>query len=373
MDTKRKNKQIKLIAFYLPQFHAIPENDRWWGKGFTEWTNVKRGKPYYRGHYQPREPLADNYYNLDDDRVLKDHIQLAKKAGLYGFCFYHYYFTGRKLLEKPIERFLQDKSMDFPFCLAWANQSFCRTWYGKEQQGEMLLRQTYGGLKEWEEHFMYLFPFFTDERYIKIDGKPIYLIYLPSDFKKINSMIRCWKSLAAEKGLSGIYFIFMDTAYQTSACKGMDAYVEFEPLRTLRDLSMREQKVRKIKKTVLSYIGLTKWGMANKFLLDRQYDYDRIYSMIGNRKRTPDAKTFLGAFPGWDNTARKDLSGFIVEGSTPAKFEKYLKQQIIRSKEFGNDYLFINAWNEWSEGAYLEADKRYGYSYLRALKRALGE
>ena len=168
---------MKIIAFYLPQFHNIPENDEWWGNGFTEWTNVKKAKPIFEGHQQPKVPLNNNYYNLLDDNVKVWQADLAKKYGVYGFCYYHYWFNGKMLLEKPMEQMLENKEVDIPFCISWANEPWTKAWVGDEKK--MLIAQEYGQEEEWKEHFMYLLPFFKDERYIKKDGKPFFIFYRP--------------------------------------------------------------------------------------------------------------------------------------------------------------------------------------------------
>lgn len=363
---------MKLIAMYLPQFHKIPENDAWWGKGFTEWTNVKRGRAFYKGHYQPRVPYHNNYYDLANDHVMQKQVKQARKYGISGFCFYHYYFCGKKLLEKPAERFLKNKDLNIEFCFSWANQSWTRTWYGNdEKSGKMLLEQTYGTEKEWKEHFEYLLPFFKDGRYIKVDNKPVFLIYLPQQFAKINKMIALWNQLAQNEGFLGVYFIAMDTAYDIhKSLKRFDAIMEFEPLCTIRKFPEWIHNIRNLKESAMKRFGICKAGIVNRILTDNVCSYQRACKYILNRKRTGRQKVYLGAFPGWDNTARKDESGIVLSGSTPEKFEKLLIGQIKRSKRINNEFLFINAWNEWSEGTYLEPDEKYGYAYLQAVKNA---
>ena len=191
-------KTPKIIALYLPQFHAIPENDKWWGKGFTEWTSVKKAIPLLKNHHQPREPLKGNYYNLLDPEVRQWQADLAQKYGIYGFCYYHYWFNGKKLLEKPAEEILRLGKPSLPFCFSWANESWSRTWYSSKK--EVLLKQEYGAEKEWESHFNYLLPFFKDERYIKVDNKPLFLIYKPSLILELDRMISFWEKLAIKEG-----------------------------------------------------------------------------------------------------------------------------------------------------------------------------
>ena len=191
--------KIKPIAFYLPQYHSIPENDLAWGKGFTEWTNVKKAKPLFPGHYQPRIPLDQNYYNLEDSTVMKQQSVIAKDHGIFGFCYYHYWFkNGKKLLEKPIENMLKDPDVDIPFCLCWANESWTKRWNGRD--GEIIVEQDYGAIDDWKAHFNYLFEFISDSRYITLDGKPIIIIYKPDEIPCMNDMMECWQNLALENG-----------------------------------------------------------------------------------------------------------------------------------------------------------------------------
>lgn len=366
---------VKLLAFHLPQFHCIPENDEWWGKGFTEWTNVRRGKKLYMGHEQPKVPLDNNYYDLSNPDELLRQCELAKKYGIYGFCFYHYYMGhGKVLLDKPLQNMLKDERCDLPFCFAWANQSFERTWYRKDNSREMLLEQYYGDETEWKRHFEYLLPFFKDPRYIRIDNEPVFLIYMWNDIKMIRQMSRLWDELAKEHGMSGIYLVAMDAWQVVRKLKRpYKAIVEFEPIRVWGDLNIldlyrRVKRTRYAQNNEYSDNGLKNYYIANKIV-----SYSRANRYIENRKPIQGIKTFLGAFPGWDNTARKDESGAVFHGNTPHKFQKCLEEQIKRSNQMGSEFLFINAWNEWSEGAYLEPDEKHGYAYLEAVRKALNK
>ena len=208
---------MKIIAFYLPQFHNIPENDEWWGNGFTEWTNVKKAKPLYEGHMQPRVPLGGNYYNLLDDNVKIWQADLAKKYGVYGFCYYHYWFNGKMLLEKPMEQMLANKEVDIPFCICWANEPWTKAWVGDERK--LLIAHEYGKEEEWKQHFMYLLPFFKDKRYITKDGKPLFVFYRPDIVPCMKEMIETWDKLAKENGLSGITFAFQSGDYDWNNSK----------------------------------------------------------------------------------------------------------------------------------------------------------
>jgi len=363
---EKMEKKTKIIAFYLPQFHVIPENDKWWGEGFTEWTNVKRGKSFYRGHYQPREPLHDDYYDLSDLKVLEKHTRMAQKAGIFGFCFYHYYFRGRTLLEKPIEQYRSRSKEAFPYCLIWANQSWERTWYRADSKNSVLLQQSYGGKEDWKKQFYYLLNFFKDERYIKVNNKPVYIIYIPQDIRCRRAMFHLWNNMAKEYGFDGIYLIAMKTTFgMDQKTELYDGYMDFEPLFTIREDRSWRKWVQKRKQY------MRKKGFVGKVAVDNEYTYRYLSNKAIRRFQKSDKKIYAGVFVGWDNTARKDEDGIIVHGSTPRNFARVVSRGLYLSERKNKEFLFINAWNEWSEGAYLEPDKRYGYAYLELLKKVV--
>jgi hypothetical protein len=352
----------KIIAFYLPQFHAIPENDRWWGTGFTEWTNVKKAKPLFERHYQPRIPYNKNYYNLLQPEIRNWQVNLAKKYGIYGFCYYHYWFKGKKLLEKPIEQVLHSKEPDFPFCFSWANESWSRTWYGSRK--EILLKQDYGEKRDWEKHFRYLVNFFKDKRYIKINNKPLFLIYKPSKIDQLDVLIEYWDYLAFKAGLNGMYIIETLTATQAKPySKLSQGIVFYEPGFTFYN----EGFYRKFK--IRAKANLNKL-FKNKYFLNR-IDYDEIYNIILKKNINRfKKKIYLGSFVDYDDTPRRKYQGFIFNNVTPEKFEKYINLLLKKSQEIGSEFLFITAWNEWAEGAYLEPDEKNKYDFLKAIKNA---
>lgn len=364
----------KLLSIYLPQFHVIPENNEWWGEGFTEWTNVKRGHSYYRGHYQPREPLYDDYYDLSDLRVLERHTRVARKAGIYGFCFYHYYFQGRTLLEQPIEKYRDQSKEKFPYCLIWANQSFARTWYRADEGNEVLLQQVYGTEKDWERQFYYLLPFFKDKRYIKVNDKPVYIVYLPQDIHRRREMFGLWQRMAKENGFGGIYLIAMNTgAGKDKICKFYDAFMEFEPLCTIREDHSWRHSLQGWKAVHIDRIHSGQCSIWNWLWSKNAFSYRYLCKCIERKTRNSDSRTLPGVFAGWDNSPRKDEEGFIVTGSTPQNFQRHLHKVLSVAETQGKEFIFLNAWNEWSEGAYVEPDKRYGWGYLEAIKRATGQ
>ena len=350
----------KIIAFYLPQFHEIPENNEWWGEGFTEWVNTKKAKPLFKGHYQPKEPLNDNYYCLLDENTQIWQAKLAKKYGIYGFCYYHYWFNGKLLLEKPMENMLNNPKIDIPFCISWANETWARTWDGQEKS--ILIQQKYEGKSDWESHIKYLLPFFRDDRYIKIDNKPLMLLYTSVKIDDCEAMIEYWDSFLKQEGFAGIYIAETLSSYQTEPClKNSEAGVEFEPLYTRKKIRDKEELwdkvIRNIKKSISS-----KWG---------RIDARKYWEHILHDTRKSDKEIYLGAFPRWDNSARKGKKGDVYKNTDPEEFEKNMKQLIVMARKNKHRFIFINAWNEWAEGAYLEPDKVYGYKYLEAIKNAI--
>lgn len=354
----------KILAFYLPQYHCIPENDKWWGDGFTEWTNTSKAKPLFKGHNQPREPYDGNYYNLLNEGTRRWQADLAKKYNIYGFCYYHYWFNGKMLLEKPLEQVIELGEPDLPFCVCWANESWTRAWDGGEKQ--VLIAQEYGNKNDWKEHFNYLLKLFKDKRYILIDNKPLLVIYRTSNICCCDEMIEYWNGLALQNGFNGIYFTEMLTSYQKKSYSiHSEALIEMEPMYTLNfELPITYRIRRKIKR------GFSKLLNTNTL---NTFDYDFVWNNIINRKRTKsDKKIFPGAFVDWDNSPRKGKNGVVFKGASPEKFEKYLAKQIQRvNKVCNSDFIFINAWNEWAEGTYLEPDTKNGYSYLEAVREAL--
>lgn len=366
--------RTKVLSIYLPQFHTIPENDKWWGKGFTEWTNVKRGRPFYPGHYQPREPLNDDYYDLTDLKVLEKHARLAKRAGIDGFCFYHYYFCGKKLLERPIESYRNHSKVEFPYCLIWANESWARRWYRAGSDNSILMQQEYGREKEWKEHFYYLLDFFKDERYIKVDNKPMFIIYIPQNIKYRRQMFALWDRMAKEHGFNGIYLIAMHTSFGKDEKNSLyDAFMDFEPLSLFwTDHSIR-RKVQEWKTRHINFIKKDHRCYSNVIWTKNAFSYSYLCRRIEKKASRNQDSTLFGVFPGWDNTSRKDEEGIVVTGSSPKKFQKHLLNMLKLSESRNKEFIFINAWNEWSEGAYLEPDKRFGYGYLNAVKKAVSE
>lgn len=364
---------MKLIAFYLPQFHEIPENNKWWGKGFTEWVTVQNARSLYTGHQQPKEPYKDDYYNLLDRKVMKRQSLYAQKSGIDAFCMYHYWFKGKKILEKPAENYLKWKDIPTEFCFSWANESWTRTWtipdgnnwysenFGEnlsDMKDKYLLKQDYGTKEDWNNHFQYLLPFFKDSRYVRKDNKPIFLIYKPDSIPCLLPMMQYFQKLAKENGLEGIYFILTNTSKNYGNYG--DGYVMYEPIHSIRkDLPLfYKWRDRLIDEHKIDTKGLKK------------YNYDIMWLKIILRKRKREGTNYHGVFTGYDESPRRSDRGIILTRSNPFKFFVYLTILLLRLKKSDSDMVFITAWNEWSEGAYLEPDKKNGFRYLNAVKKA---
>jgi len=375
----KNNYKSKVIAFYLPQFHPIPENDASYGEGFTEWTNTRKAKPLFENHYQPRIPLNNNYYNLLDDGVMQKQAEMANEYGIYGFCYYHYWFkNGKKLLEKPVEKMLLDKTIDINFCLSWANENWTRKWDGGNN--EIVVEQDYGDESDWEKHFQYLLPFFQDDRYIKIDGKPLFIIYKPGLIPNCGELVSYMRKRILDYGFPGLFMCVQhpDYIFEADANVLFDKSIQFEPLYTLKEESVKSIKssIKSSVKKAMLKLGATKIvnDITNKRSNRAQTlvirDYDEDWNTILSRK-VDEKKFFAGCFVDWDNTPR-NVNGLAYKGACPDKFGNYFKRLVNKVNEnYEDSYIFVNAWNEWAEGAFLEPDERNEYGYLEAVKRAL--
>jgi len=347
-----------ILAFYLPQFHPIPENDQWWGKGFTEWTNVSKASPQFAGHYQPRLPGELGYYDLRLREVIARQIELAKHYGVSGFCFHYYWFGGRKLLEQPLEMFLTQtaEQYDLPFCLCWANENWTRRWDGSAQ--EILIEQNHTR----DDHarvFEDLRRFFSDKRYIRVDGKPMVMVYRPAIIPHVLEMVEIWRKAAASAGLPGLYLVATNSfGFDYPHDIGFDAIGQFPP---------HAVHVGRVNDSTLH--------LLNPDFTGNVYDYGdavdvnlKFLQRVGEERRC--GAYFAGVMPGWDNEARKPSKGQVFHDSTPEKFWRWLDGAVEWSKANnppGQRFVFVNAWNEWAEGAYLEPDRKFGYSYLAAV------
>lgn len=365
---------------YFPQFHVIKENDGWWGEGFTDWENVKSGIPQFDGHNQPRVPLANNYYDQSNIKTIEWQIALAKQYGIYGFCHYHYWFDGKQLLEKPTNLWLENKQIDFPFCLSWANETWSRRWEGKDY--EVLLEQTHPANEEsWRKHFDYLIEFWKDPRAIKVEGKPVFIIYRPENITAIDDMISFWETLARLHGLLGLYIIYQqaNNLVHSKCLKTFDAAFQFQPMLAVNS---RRNSSKLILKTLVlkmlyflperffSKLTSVKVTLRNQVVIN---DYDNTWERVLQIPKNSPTTIYPGCFVDWDNTARYKNRATIFKGASPERFEYWFSKLLktMPQRRLPEPFIFLNAWNEWSEGAYLEPDNKHGYSYLEAIQRLL--
>lgn len=354
-------RNVKSIAIYLPQYYETAYNNRWWGKGFTDWVAVRNAIPCFDGHVQPKVPLDNNYYNLLDKSTFKYQQKLMKRYGIYGLCFYHYYFkNGIKVLEKPAENLLEWKDIDIPFCFCWPSENWIRTWSnlggnvwgekfdkGADRRGEgVLLEQNFGSREEWKVHFDYLYQFFKDERYIKIDGKPIFMFFNTEQVFCIKEMTKYWIELARQKGLNGIYFIGCNiSGYKEE----LDAVLVNEPAKSRKVLL--NKGIYTVRKGVTCV------------------QYSDFVDEVLNTKPFIGTRTYFCGTPGFDTTPRRGYNGEVFLDNSPELFERMMDGLYKKTIENGNEYVFINAWNEWGEGMYLEPDEENGFAFLETVKK----
>lgn len=353
---------MKTIAMYLPQFHRVKENDAWWGDGFTEWTAVRAAKPLFEGHEQPHIPYEKNYYDLLSRDTMQWQASLMKKYGIDGVCIYHYYFKdGRRILERPAENLLQWPEISMPFFFSWANESWVRSWsnisdgnpwsevldqhqvHGKADSG-ILLEQNYGEREAWEKHFQYLLPFFMDKRYICQDGKPVFMFYRPQSIGCLKEMIECWREMALQAGLPGLYLMGAGVDENTGAV--LDEIFLQEPQEAIQ---------------AFKAIGKYQNDKSVSFYLN----YDEVWKKV-LCKPIQKGRVSLGGFIGYDDSPRRGYNSTVIYGKTPQKFQHYFAKLLQKAKVLKSNFVILNAWNEWGEGMYLEPDEAEGYAYLEA-------
>lgn len=347
---------MKVIAFYLPQFHKIPENDLWWGEGFTDWEAVKNACALAEGHNQPRIPL-EGYYDLLDKSVMEHQAELMHEYGIDGMCIYHYWFKdGRRILEKPAENLLRWKEIDMPYCFCWANETWARSWSNIVEKNvwantfeqkqwddgpQVLLKQKYGMREQWIEHFEYLLPFFRDERYIKKDNKPVFMVYKAEAIPCLADMTQEWSRLAKQNGFDGLYFIGAETG--NGADSFLDALYCPEPKTSIKDVRHFDKNLTQI-------------------------SYDEVWNKILSAKKRKNV--YLTGFVSYDDSPRRGIEGVCISDFSLEAFQKNLAKLMARNETRGMDITFLNAWNEWGESMYLEPDTRHKYGYLQAVKNA---
>lgn len=354
----------RLIAFYLPQFHPIPENDIWWGKGFTEWANVGKAKPLFPGHNQPKVPTELGYYDLRVPETRKAQADLAKEYGIEGFCYWHYWFgNGKQLLERPFNEVLASGEPSLPFCLAWANESWKGFWHGLTNR-QILIEQEYPGIDDYTKHFLSLLPAFNDSRYIRVDNKPIFVVYKPFQLPNAKEFISLWQKLAVENGLNGVYFIGI--AYEDSEIETIKG-LGFDSVNINGHFNYKRHR-RPMKNALLSHICRTFYGCKQLVFYSDASKY-----FVTESSTQPGV--FPTVIPNWDHTPRTGKDGLIFYGSTPDLFYQHLLsvKDIIKGKDHEHNLVFIKSWNEWAEGNYLEPDREYGRQYLEKIHDVLGK
>lgn len=365
---------MQIIANYLPQFHEMKENNEWWGKGYTDWVAVKKSKPLFEGHRQPKVPMHRNYYSLDEIETIRWQAKLAKKYGISAFGIYHYWFNSEmNLLKTPAELLLKDKSINMNFMFLWDNTSWVRSWSAIKRQNAwapefdcdrevesegILARLDYGGPEQWNEHFYYLLPFFKDVRYLKMEGKIVFGFMNPSnDINTIIKMTEYWNTLALREGLPGIIFMTNDTF--VSRMRGEHLEKRFRYCSGVPQTGM-EWFEDKIKGVIHANLGRP-----------RLYDYDKVWKSILRSSRIAGKETILSGITSFDDTPRRGTNSRIFAGSSPEKFKLYFEKLLRISKDQGKEYVFLSAWNEWGEGMYLEPDEENGYAWLEAVYEAI--
>lgn len=350
MSANNTSSKVKAIAFYLPQYHTIPENNEWWGEGFTEWTNVKKARPLFSGHYQPHIPRELGYYDLRSNETQQIQADLAQSYEIYGFCYYHYWFNGKRLLNLPLDNLLQSGKPDFPFCLCWANENWTRVWDGGDN--EILLEQKYSEEDD-VQHIHWLSKVFKDERYIKINGRPLFLIYRANRLPNPIDTTNIWRAEAKKLGIEDLYLCRVESfsdEHSDPTKIGFDAAVEFQP--------------------DWGELGPKRVNIAYRD--NAVYNYEEIVKRMLQKKRAQ-YKRFPCVTPSWDNTPRRKSKACLFIESDPVLYEKWLKGIINHNLPHNLDekIIFINAWNEWGEGNHLEPDEKFGLAYLEATKRVL--
>lgn len=354
------DKKPYIIAFYLPQFHPTPDNNRWWGIGFTEWTNVGKAKPLFYGHYQPRVPADLGYYDLRLPEIRERQVELAKEAGIGGFCYYHYWFgNGKRELELPFNEVLKSGQPIFPFCLCWANESWHSKFWNNDGScsSKLLIEQKYLGESDYTKHFYELLPAFKDKRYIKIDGKPLFMIYRPLDIPDSMVFINLWQNLAKQNGLDGIYFC-AHTSFEADVPKILSMKYDSVNIVRLWDC-MRKRPIYKkivgkiVRSTIYPHPFIISYKRAKKFFL-------------GNMEKASD-NIFPTMIPNWDHSPRSGKGGYVITNSTPELFKEHAKEVLGAIGKKDCPIVFLKSWNEWGEGNYMEPDLRFGKGYIEAL------
>jgi hypothetical protein len=369
----------RLIAFYLPQFHPTPENDLWWGRGFTEWTNVAKARPLFPGHRQPKLPADLGFYDLRVPEVREAQAELARNAGVEAFCYWHYWFgNGRRILDRPFEEVRDSGKPDFPFCLAWANLTWSGIWYGNPDKE--LVKQEYPGYADEEAHFRWAQKAFDDPRYLKVEGKPMFVIFKPHDLPSTSEFISHWRELGAKAGYPGIYFVGITDKYAANIDRyrnpiltPFDAVTPLVPQDYLQTVAKDTGKFDIARRLRELNFGSRLNGLKSpRWKRPTRIKYVDVVSHA--LEDMPPGDRYLPCIlPNWDNTPRSGYSGVVYEGETPELFVKYLRKAVERVAGYPDQrrIIFLKAWNEWAEGNYVEPDTLHGHDYLDAIHSVL--
>ena len=358
--------KVRILAYYLPQYHPFKENDEWWGKGFTEWTNVARAKKLFLGHYQPHIPADLGFYDLRVPEVREQQAELARMAGIEAFCYYEYWFgNGRQLMELPFEEVVSTGKPDFPFCLCWANHSWYKKLWDPQKKGKdkLLIEQKYPGKDDYINHFNHLLPAFRDNRYVRVNGKLVYVIYDVKGFKDVSNFMALWRKLAKDNGLNDFYFIATDFNSENRR-----EYIElgFDAIHNIDYINIYHI-APKWKKALLTF--------GRKYLrIPMVYSYKKaIKYMIHPTCSERDVIPVI--VPNWDHTPRSSFKGTVLTNSRPGYFKQLAKEAllIVKDKPEEERIVFLKSWNEWGEGNYMEPDYKYGNGYIKALSEAINE
>ena len=352
--------KARAIALYLPQFHPIPENDRWWGKGFTEWTNTAKARPMFPGHYQPHVPADLGFYDLRVPETRAQQAEMARRFGIEGFCYYHYWFAGQRILNRPFDEVLASGQPDFPFCLCWANESWSGIWHGAPKT--LLIEQTYPGEVDHRAHFAALLPAFRDPRYIRVEGKPLFLVYRPLALPNPDEVVRLWQRMAKEAGLHGLHMVGNATvAHHHPVSVGFDAVMRGPDLKQREWIRHWRDPVGRVRQSVRSRLKL-----PNVFKFAEVLEFHK-----PQREAVTSYPCIVHA---WDNTPRSNHRGVIFSNADPAIYRQLLEAGIDVIADYPPEQrlIFLKSWNEWAEGNHLEPDMRYGTAYLETLASVLG-
>ncbi len=356
----------RIIALYLPQYHPFPENDQWWGKGFTEWTNVARARKLFPGHDQPHIPSDLGFYDLRLPEIREQQAELAREAGIEGFCYYEYWFGGgKRLMERPFEEVVSSGKPDYPFCLCWANHSWFKKLWDPKNPGKdiLLMEQTYPGIEDYTAHFMTLLPAFKDKRYIRVNGKPFYMIYDGIGFKDARGFIQTWRRLAKEHGLGDFYFVSTDynsEHYKELKAKGFDATHNVDYVNIYHVSPIWKKACLTIGRKYLHIPMIYKYKDAIKYMLNPDCRKQDVIPVI---------------VPNWDHTPRSGAKGLVFTNSHPKYFKQLAMQAIemVKHKPAEEQIIILKSWNEWGEGNYMEPDLKYGHGYIDALAEVIKE